>query len=147
MALTDEQRFAFELQYTIKQWAKITIAQLRKKIIDKGAYDKGDLYKSFRYNITYGENGVPTKVSIGFLMHGRFIDMGVGKGVKIENVKTNREIWANLSRKGRKGKRIRKPIKWYSKEMYHQYQIAAEILASKYAIEIPARFEKLFTEQ
>ena len=147
MALTDEQKLAFKLQHTLKMWAKITIKELRKSIVNKGAYDTGALYKSFRYNLTYGENGIPTKVSIGFDMHGRFIDMGVGNGVKIENVKTNREIWRNLSRKEKKGKKNREPIKWYSKKMYHQYQVAAEILTSKYAIEIPARFEKLFKEK
>lgn len=146
MALTDEERFGFQLTVTVQQWAKITIAELRKQIVAKKAYKTGDLYKSFRYEIYKDSNGVPTRVTIGFDMHGRFIDMGVGGGIRIENQKVNREKWNSMTYAAKEGKKRRKPIKWYSPEMYHQYQRMAEILTGKYGIEIPARFESMFNK-
>jgi hypothetical protein len=107
----------------------------------------GELYRSFTRKMDYGSDGMPTRITIGFMFHGRFVDMGVGNGVKMEDIKTNREIYRNLSRAGRAGKKPRKSKKWYSPVMYREYQRAAEILAGKYGIEIPARFEKLFTEK
>ena len=107
----------------------------------------GELYRSFTRRTTIGSDGMPTRVTIGFWYHGKFVDMGVGRGVKLENVKTMREIWSNKSRADRKGQKRRRPKKWYSPVMYHEYQRAAEILAGKYGIEIPARFEKLLSER
>lgn len=78
-------------------------------------------------------------------MHGRFIDMGVGGGIKIENQRLNNEKWRFASKSERDGRKRRKPKKWYSPEMYHQYQRMAEILTQKYKIEIPARFENMFS--
>lgn len=146
MALTDEQRLGFLLTNTVKQWAKITIKELRQSLKNKNVGKTGDLYRSFRYVIFSDSDGVPTRVTIGFDYHGKFVDMGVGNGMKIENQKTNREIWRNMSRTEKRGYNIRRPKKWYSPTMYKEYQRLAEILTGKYKIEIPARFEKLYSE-
>ena len=135
-----------ELQETLSQWSYITINELRWSIAKSGIH-LGDLYKSFTRQISYDGNGMPTKVSIGFLYHGKFVDMGVGRGVKMESIKSNREIWRNKSKEEKSGEKPRRPKKWYSPTMYHEYQRCAEILAGKYGIEIPARFEKTFSER
>lgn len=136
---------AVEVYGTMIRWAQITIKELRKSIAAKNVGSSGDLYKSFTYKIDVGANGMPTKVTIGFLFHGKFVDMGVGNGIRLENVKSNREVWQNKS-KSERGK-LRKPKKWYSPTMYLEYQRAAEILAEKYSISLPARFEKLLSEK
>ena len=134
-----------ELRQTMEQWAIITIKELRQSMVNKYIGQSGDLYKSFTWKLTTDPSGMPTKITVGFLYHGKFVDMGVGNGIKMENVKSNREVWANMSRADRKGKNPRKPKKWYSKTIYHQYQRAVEILRGKYAIELPARFENLLS--
>lgn len=155
MANETDQLFASlpeELQYTLKKWMKITIKELRDSLRKKRVREySGDLYRSFTGQIYYGADGMPTKVTIGFMFHGRFIDMGVGRGVKMENVKSNLQAWRALTRgereTGRKaGQEPRKPKKWYSPTIYREYQRAAEILAGKYGIEIPARFESFMTQ-
>lgn len=135
-----------ELQETLDRWSYITINELKLSMVEKGLH-LGELYRSFTRQMSFGSDGMPTKVTIGFWYHGKFVDMGVGRGVKLENVKTMREVWANKSRAARKGQKRRRPKKWYSGVMYHEYQRAAEILAGKYGIEIPARFEKLLSER
>jgi predicted helicase len=136
----------YELQETLSKWSYITINELKLSMA-RNKMHLGELYRSFTRKMDIGSDGMPTRVTIGFMFHGRFVDMGVGNGVKMEDIKTNREIYRNLSRAGRAGKKPRKPKKWYSPVIYREYQRAAEILAGKYGIEIPARFEKLFTEK
>ena len=136
----------YELQETLSKWSYITINELKLSMASNKMH-LGDLYRSFTRKMDIGSDGMPTRVTIGFMFHGRFVDMGVGKGVKMEDIKSNREVYRNLSRADRAGKKLRKPKKWYSPVMYYEYQRAAEILAGKYGIEIPARFEKLFTEK
>jgi hypothetical protein len=136
----------YELQETLSKWSYITINELKLSMASKGMH-LGDLYRSFTRSISYGADGMPTKVTIGFLYHGKFVDMGVGNGQKMESIKSNREVWINMSKAAKKGKTRRAPKKWYSPTMYHEYQRAAEILAGKYSIEIPARFEKILSER
>lgn len=133
-----------ELQETLSQWAYITVNELKLSMAAKRMH-LGDLYKSFTWKLFYDGNGMPTKVTIGYLWHGRFVDMGVGKGQKIGEIKSNREVWRYLGKEARAGRKARKPKKWYSPVMFYEYQRAAEILAGKYGIELPARFEKLWS--
>jgi len=136
-----------ELQETLAAWSNITINELKLSMAAKGMH-LGRLYRSFHRKIELGADGMPRRVTIGFYYHGKFVDMGVGNGVKLENVKGNREIWRSKTRFERKqSKKPRAAKKWYSPTMYREYQRAAEILAQKYKIEIPARFEQLMSEE
>jgi hypothetical protein len=142
----DKSQLAYEVHETISKWAYITVNELKLSIAEKGMH-MGDLYRSFTWKVYTDSEGMPTKVTIGFMYHGKFVDMGVGKGIKLENVKTNAEIWRNMSKAQKKGKVRRRPKKWYSPKIYHEYQRAAEILAGKYGIELPARFESFLTDK
>jgi hypothetical protein len=135
---------------TMKAWAKIAVFELKKSIalnkVGSSPNSTKELFRSFTHNVTTDGNGAPKKVTIGFLYHGKFVDMGVGKGQKVEDIKSNRETWAALSRREKSGKKRRKPVKWYSPIMYHEYQRAAEILAEKYGLKVPAEFEKILEQ-
>jgi len=136
-----------DLALTIMRWSNWTIFALKKSLQQKKVGSSGSLHKSFTYKLTYGSDGMPTKVTIGFYFHGKFVDMGVGRGVKISDVKGNAEKWRSLASDERKGIKPRRPKKWYSPTMYYEYQRLAEILTEKYAIEIPARFEYTLSER
>lgn len=123
-----------KLIYTIVKWADITIKEFQKEMIKRNM-SRNRLYRSFTYNIKYNSNGLPSEVSIGFLFHGRFVDMGVGKGVKLEDVKSNVEVWRSLSRKEKRktGKpRFRKP--WYSKRAYREFMVLNSILQKQFGL-------------
>lgn len=136
-----------EIGQLVNDWARWTIWALQGQIAKRGIKGSGALMRSFTHRLVYDTNGMPARVTIGFYYYGKFVDMGVGKGVKISDVKGNAEKWRALTTSERKGSRPRMPKKWYSKEMYYQYQRAAELLARKYAIEVPARFEYTLSER
>lgn len=145
-----------ELSETLDKWAKITIFQLKKSIAEKGVgLSKNStkaLFRSFEYRLERGANGMPSRVTIGFLYHGKFVDMGVGRGQRVGEYAVNRENFSNAYKNASKAarsklKKPRRAVKWYSPTMYHEYQRAAEILAGKYAIEIPPVFENLLNDK
>ncbi len=136
-----------ELSRTVEQWARYTIWALQMEIVKKKIGSSGDLLRGFTHQMLYNADGTPRGVTIGFWYHGKFVDMGVGKGVKLENVKGNAEIWRSLSSGERKGRTHRRPKKWYSPVFYYEYQRLAELLVEKYALTLPARFEYTLSER
>ena len=68
-------------------WAKITIIKWKKKLASNKIGDTGTLLKSFKYNVLASAQGNVLKITLLFEYYGRFVDMGVGKGVKIGDVK------------------------------------------------------------
>lgn len=124
------------LTWTIVQWADITIKEFHRSMVKTGI-KRSHLWRSLTYNIKYVD-GFPVEVSLGFLYHGRFVDMGVGRGVRISDVKNNAEIWRaatiGMKRKEAAAIRGRKPKKWYAKTAYIQFQILSDILLKKYSI-------------
>lgn len=130
------------LVYTLVKWADITIKEFQKEMIKRNM-SRNRLYRSFTYNIKYNSNGIPSEVSIGFLFHGRFVDMGVGKGVKLEDVKSNAEVWRSLTKHERKkiGKpRTRKP--WYSKRAYREFMVLNVLLQREFGLSVSNTIEE-----
>ena len=70
------------------------------------------------------------KAVFTFLNYGKFIDMGVGRGQKIGDVKGNQTIYKETGIKGRKAK------KWYSKVIFPEANTLAKLLAENYGIQI-----------
>jgi hypothetical protein len=135
------------LEFTVSEWARYTVWALRVEMVKRKVGKTGALMRSFEYRMKKGPTGTPSGVTLGFLYHGKFVDMGVGKGVKLENVKGNAEVWRAMTRDERVGRNRRRPKKWYSRTMYYEYQRLAEILRDKYALAIPARFETTLSEK
>lgn len=111
-------------------WAKITIVKWKKKLASNKIGDTGTLLKSFKYNVLASAQGNVLKISLLFEYYGRFVDMGVGKGVKIGDVKesaTSRRLSGKML-----GNR-RRPKKWYSKTFHAEVMKLGEIFAKEYA--------------
>ena len=110
-------------------WAKITIIKWKKKLASNKIGDTGTLLKSFKYNVLASAQGNVLKITLLFEYYGRFIDMGVGKGVKIGDVKesiTSRKLSGKML-----GNR-RRPKKWYSKTFHAEVMKLSEIFAKEY---------------
>jgi hypothetical protein len=128
--LTEKELLRFE--WVVAQWAHITIREFQFEMVRKGI-SINRLYKSFTYNLKMGSNGMPSEISIGFLYHGRFVDMGVGKGVKMEDIKGNIEVYRNLSGKQKKtASKPRRPKRFYSPVAYREFAILSRILAQEF---------------
>jgi hypothetical protein len=110
-------------------WAKITIVKWKKKLTSNKIGDTGTLLKSFKYNVLASAQGNVLKITLLFEYYGRFVDMGVGKGVKIGDVKesaTSRRLSGKML-----GNR-RRPKKWYSKTFHAEVMKLGEIFAKDY---------------
>jgi len=107
------------ISLTLQAWADIVIKNWLAKIDAMGIHDTYELSQSFIHHIISNAGGDIARIEFAFLFYGRFVDMGVGKGIKIEDT-------------GMKESR-RRPHKWYSPVIYSQVKKLTEILAEKYA--------------
>jgi hypothetical protein len=112
-----------------ESWAKYTVHAWQNKIKKLKITDTNTLLNSFMENVIAGANGDVIKIQFTFVQYGRFLDMGVGKGVKIGGVKQS-----TISRR-MEGKMIgnrRRPKKWYTKTLRHEVLRLTEIMAEYY---------------
>jgi hypothetical protein len=110
-------------------WAKITIKRWQKKIQGLKIGESGELTRSFLFDVVASARGDVLKIDFAFKYYGKFVDMGVGKGVKIGQVKENQD-----SRK-LEGKMLgnrRRPKKWYSKTFAAEAMKLGEIMAKEF---------------
>lgn len=83
-----------------------------------GVRGTGKLLNSFTYTIHTQANGNPELIKFAFNYYGKFVDMGVGRGVTLETVETTN----------------RKPKPWYSKVFWSQFQRLKELMVEKYEL-------------
>ena len=110
-------------------WAKITIIKWKKKLASNRIGDTGSLLQSFKFNILASAQGNVLKITLLFAYYGRFVDMGVGRGVKIGDVK---ESATSRRLSGKMLGNIRRPKKWYSKTFHAEVMKLSEIFAKEY---------------
>lgn len=111
-----------EIGITVEAWAEITIKEWIKKIEALGIHNPGQLVNSLYHHVNTSANGNPEYVKFVFEYYGKFVDMGVGKGVKLED----RVKLMNADIK-------RNPKPWYSSVFLLQVKILTRIMAEKFA--------------
>ncbi len=108
------------LTLTLEAWADIVIDNWLNNIAKLRIGYYFQLEQTLAHEIQGGGAGqLPTAVQFSFPLYGKFVDMGVGRGVKLEDVKS--------------GYNNRKPKKWYSRTFYSETMKLGEILGEKYA--------------
>lgn len=105
----------------IEAWSRIAVEKFQAKINKFSIGQTNNLAQSIKY-IRH-----PDKVTFTFNKYGRFVDMGVGKGVTVGGVKEGRSVHAKAL--GQKNSRRAK--KWYSPTLRHQIIRLTEIMASE----------------
>ena len=110
-------------------WAVITIIKWKRKLASNKIGDTGTLLRSFKYNVLASAQGNVLKITLLFEYYGRFVDMGVGRGVKIGDVK---ESAASRMLSGKMLGNRRRPKKWYSKTFHAEVMKLSEIFAREY---------------
>jgi hypothetical protein len=123
------------LKGTYEQFLKIAIAKFResqeKKIYrtrsrgKKALTRSRNLYNRFDHSAAVSSGGTDV-LKINFLMYGRFVDMGVGKGTSMNRALLRKKYSIH------RPDVPRKPLRWYSKTKSHQEKRLAEILAKRY---------------
>jgi hypothetical protein len=107
------------LNITVQAWADIVITIWLNKIDQMNIHYSYQLADSFVNHVISHANGDVQKIEFAFNYYGKFVDMGVGKGVSLEDVQS--------------GNTSRKPKPWYSKVFYSEVQKLASLMAQKYA--------------
>ncbi len=115
------------LNITIDAWADIVIDNWLDKITKLNIGYHFDLERELAVSIRQNPGGLPSVVEFSFPFYGKMVDMGVGKGVKLEDVRSGAKDYSS----GEGGHR-RRPKKWYSKTFYSEVQKLTAILAEKY---------------
>lgn len=107
----------------LAEWAEIVIERWQRGLTRprraRPAVDTGHLLKSFTSQVVADAAGDPEKIVFTFAYYGRFVDMGVGRGVPIEKVPQSR----------------REPVPWYDKRFRKEVNKLAELLAERYGRE------------
>ncbi|MDA3867019.1 MAG: hypothetical protein PF489_09780 [Salinivirgaceae bacterium] len=111
------------MEQDIQQWAEYVIERWEQQIIRLGISSSGQLISSFQNFVITQSGGNVTLIEFIFEYYGKFVDMGVGRGVTMEEVS-----YSN-----------RKPKPWYNKVFFSQVKKLGELLSEKYANE--AKFE------
>jgi len=105
----DYSRFA---DYVIKKWLK--------KCEDLKVYESGALVRSFIAEVFRNAAGNVERIQFTFNYYGRMVDMGVGKGITLDDVGA--------------GYRVAK--KWYSSVLYSEVNKLAELMASNIVLKV-----------
>lgn len=125
---------------TIEAWAEITIKNWHDNLRKEGIGSTGQLFNSFATHVVAASDGNIALVEFTFKYYGKFVDMGVGKGIKLSEVGEVRKSRREL---GKRRGNLRSPKKWYSKELYVQVTRLKEILAQKYGQQMTTEIKEI----
>lgn len=112
----NEYEKTIEDAINLDEWAKIVVERWLKRISLLRISNTAALMKSFEYHIEKDSGGNPVKIKFAFLYYGKFVDMGVGRGTKV-----NQRGMTN---------RVAKP--WYSKLFAAECYTLAKKMADRY---------------
>ena len=99
-------------------WADIVLDRWKSRIEFYHIGDTGDLLRSLQAQVETDANGDPKKVVFLYLYYGRFVDMGVGGDITLDDVPDP------------SGHRLPKP--WYSKVFIREVEKLGSMMAAKY---------------
>lgn len=124
------QNLSADRAEVISLWARYTIERLQRSIDKRKIGVTGSLRYSLLYALKAVADGDISAINILFNYYGKFVDMGVGAGVKIESVKSNGDMYNTTAK-------ARRPKKWLSKTLYAEINELQLLLASKYSEQVP----------
>lgn len=102
-----------------QKWADITIDRWKKKIARLKIGSTGALVRSFTSSIEADARGDVSKIVFTFMYYGKFVDQGVGRGTKYQQVGTTN--------------RVAKP--WYSSVVRREVHKLGELMIERYGVE------------
>lgn len=114
--------------HVVDDWAKYAIKAFQESLHRKKIGVSGALFNSFKRELV-ANGGDVGAVMIKFSMYGRFRDMGVGRGMKAYERKTNKMNLIGAKRYGANVQYSRRQSKrWYPKIKVHETLRLQEIL-------------------
>lgn len=123
-------------QYEIAtEWLRISIERFQKAIEKSGVgMERKNLFNSFISSIEKDSDGMVQRALIRFKFYGRYVDMGVGRGVPIGSRAAKMDYYKYRNNKGQLLNYGRKPKKWYSKTLAAQSKKLSELMSQHFGI-------------
>lgn len=118
-----------ETHENVDRWAEIVLEKWQRAIRKLRIGDSGELFDSLARQVVSASDGDVQKVIFFYNYYGAFVDMGVGRGVKVGGVKESA-----LSRRleGKRNGNRRRAKKWHNKILYGQTIRLGEIMQDEY---------------
>jgi hypothetical protein len=127
-AFNDTEELKLDTASIAAEWAEIVLERFMAGLDKyKVGTQFGELYNSFKKELEKS-NGDVAAVIFKFLKYGRFVDMGVGKGVSLGKRTINRQFEVYKDYRGKTvGRLARKRKPWYSKTFYREVAILSKL--------------------
>lgn len=127
-----------QMRGLISGWLNLFLDKLRREMRLKNVSATGALERSITGQMLQNGGNI-SEVLTKFAMYGRFVDMGVGKGVKAYERYTNSQNRIGAERYGaRVHHEPRRPKKWLNRRKMAEVYRLRELLAEKIAGQLTA---------
>jgi len=126
----------------VEDFIRITVERFQKSIEKAGvSKERNILFDSFVSELQKGGSDTVERARIMFMKYGRYVDMGVGRGVPIGSAAAKADFeryrYAKNTARFKRGqlkKYGRKPKKWYSRTLAGQIKKLSELMMEHYGI-------------
>jgi hypothetical protein len=109
------------------KWLDITVERFVGNMRQLKIHDSGALSTSFRKFATELADGDVVKLRLSYALYGKFVDMGVGRGMGAGITKKDDGYDRIRNGRGQLKRRTRKARPWYRKEIAFQLHRLAEL--------------------
>ncbi|PJJ59450.1 hypothetical protein [Hymenobacter chitinivorans] len=110
------------------QWLDITVERFQANMRQLKIKDTGALLASFKKQVIGSADG-RLQLQLSYALYGKFVDMGVGRGMGQGVRKADDGYDRIRTSRGRLKRHERKARKWYSKELAYQTKRLAELMS------------------
>ncbi|GAA3954149.1 hypothetical protein [Hymenobacter algoricola] len=110
------------------KWLEFTVAGFVKNMRQLRIKDTGALMASFKKQVIATADG-RLQLDLSYALYGKFIDMGVGRGMGLGVKKGDDGFDRIRNSRGQLKRYGRKARKWYSKELAFQTKRLAELMS------------------
>lgn len=125
----------------IQEWLDVIESSFKTSIDKLHIGVTGTLRNSIIHNIIKSSDGNVGTIELKFKFYGRFIDMGVGRGVPVGSRKTKADFLDFRNDKGQLHFYNRKRKNWYSTNKTREIHRLRELLAEQFGKNIIYNFE------
>ena len=114
-----------------QKWLDITITRFIENMRKLRINDTGALLASFQKQVVGSAEG-RLQLRLSYALYGKFVDMGVGRGMGAGVTKKDDGYDRIRKNRGQLRRHTRKPRNWYSREMGYQTKRLSELMLDLY---------------
>lgn len=132
---------------TVEKWLEFTLSNLRENLRKLKINDTGHLLASVQGHLVAAAGDDAQKLSIAYAVYGKFVDMGVGRGMGAGVRKRDSDYARIRDERGQLHKYSRKARPFSSKEIGRQTRRLSVLLSDFYGKNIIANIEDALPTQ